>query len=265
MTRTLRMLAARLHDERGMALVLAIGIVEHPRDRGRLARPLQHLERAPRVPFAHGRARVQPRADRHREGGRPDRRCRRHRRRRRRRSRRPGDLHQPFGHGRRRRRSAAASRRSGTRSCGTTARARSTSPRGPFYIPELRWHVTSTSTVPNPAVPGGTMTRQLQSDVLLAPERHQEPASEAWRYIYSKRDDGDPPWRRRAIRAGGLRHHAAEQPERRRLVLRHRRPLPGEQQPDHRQGGPDPDRGDRARLDLQRLAAGLGRHVRESD
>jgi hypothetical protein len=64
-----------------------------------------------------------------------------------------------------------------------------TAPLPANYIGRLRWHVTSTSTAPNPAVPGGSLTRQLQADVRLTPDRRQPTASEAWRFIYSKRDD----------------------------------------------------------------------------
>lgn len=62
----------------------------------------------------------------------------------------------------------------------------------PYYIPNLRWHVTTTSTVPNPAgTAGATITRRLESDVRLVPAKEQPVDSDAWRYIYSKADDGD--------------------------------------------------------------------------
>jgi hypothetical protein len=61
-------------------------------------------------------------------------------------------------------------------------------PLPPNYLGKLRWHVTSTATVPNPAA-SGTMTRTLQADVRLTPQKDQTPASEAWRFIYSKKPD----------------------------------------------------------------------------
>jgi hypothetical protein len=65
----------------------------------------------------------------------------------------------------------------------------------PYYIPNLRWHVVSTSTVPNPAAAQGTtITRRLESDVRLVPAKEQPVNSDAWRYIYSKKELGDPPW-----------------------------------------------------------------------
>jgi hypothetical protein len=65
----------------------------------------------------------------------------------------------------------------------------------PYYIPNLRWHVVSTSTVPNPAASGSTITRRLESDVRLVPAKEQPVNSDAWRYIYSKANDNDAPWR----------------------------------------------------------------------
>jgi hypothetical protein len=64
----------------------------------------------------------------------------------------------------------------------------------PYYIPKLRWHIVSTSTVPNPAAPGATVTRRLESDLVLVPAKEQPVNSDAWRYIYSKADDNDLPW-----------------------------------------------------------------------
>jgi hypothetical protein len=65
----------------------------------------------------------------------------------------------------------------------------------PYYIPNLRWHLTATSTVPNPAgTAGSTLTRQIQSDVRLVPDKEQPVDSDAWRYIYSKADNDRPPW-----------------------------------------------------------------------
>jgi hypothetical protein len=65
----------------------------------------------------------------------------------------------------------------------------------PFYIPNLRWHVVSTSTVPNPAAASGaTITRRLEADVRLVPAKVQPVNSAAWRYIYSKKPPGAAPW-----------------------------------------------------------------------
>jgi hypothetical protein len=65
----------------------------------------------------------------------------------------------------------------------------------PYYLPNLRWHLTATSTVPNPAgTAGSTLTRQIQSDVRLVPAKEQPVDSAAWRYIYSKHDNGTLPW-----------------------------------------------------------------------
>ena len=65
-------------------------------------------------------------------------------------------------------------------------------PGSPYYIPKLRWHVTSTSTMPDPSTGAGdTITRTLQADIQLTPVRTQDVDSEAWRYVYSKADDGD--------------------------------------------------------------------------
>jgi hypothetical protein len=62
-------------------------------------------------------------------------------------------------------------------------------PGSPYYIPKLRWHVVSTSTVPNPAA-SGTMSRRLQADIQLTPTKYQPVNSESWRFIYSKSDAG---------------------------------------------------------------------------
>jgi hypothetical protein len=65
----------------------------------------------------------------------------------------------------------------------------------PYYLPNLRWHVVSTSTVPNPAATSGaTITRRLESDVRLVPAKEQPVNSAAWRYIYSKVNDGELPF-----------------------------------------------------------------------
>ena len=265
MTRILRTLAARLRDERGMALVMALGISMRAGDRGSVARPLQRHERASRDALALGPPRLQHRADRA------------SRTRSRRSPRRPTPTATAL--------STTTTRRS-SRRCRPRARRRRSAageqvvwdaqlwddrpnpsvlyvPSGnPYYIPNLRWHVVSTSTVPNPAAPGATITRRLESDVLLVPgEGAAGQLRRVALHLLEGRRRQLPVERARHIRPGGLRHHPAEQPERRRLLLRHRRPLPGEQQPDHRQRRADPDRRDRARLGLQRLAAGVGRHA----
>lgn len=65
-------------------------------------------------------------------------------------------------------------------------------PGSPYYLPKLRWHVTANSTMPDPSTGAGdTITRQLQADIQLTPVRTQDVDSEAWRYVYSKEDDGD--------------------------------------------------------------------------
>jgi hypothetical protein len=59
-------------------------------------------------------------------------------------------------------------------------------------FPEYRWRITSISTLANPSSPGGTITRTLTADVPLVPRVDQDPNSDAWHYIYSRANDGDP-------------------------------------------------------------------------
>jgi Flp pilus assembly protein TadG len=59
-----------------------------------------------------------------------------------------------------------------------------------FYIPNLRWRIASTSVVPNPSGPG-TLTRTVTADVRLKPETLQTRDEETWEYVYSWKT-GDP-------------------------------------------------------------------------
>jgi len=58
----------------------------------------------------------------------------------------------------------------------------------PYYT----WRLTATATMPNPTSPGHTLTRTLSADLPLAPNLSQVPNTDAWRYIYSRSNDGDP-------------------------------------------------------------------------
>lgn len=53
------------------------------------------------------------------------------------------------------------------------------------------WRLTATGTVPNPAA-GGTLSRTVKADVKLKPTTTQAINSEAWNYVYSKKNDNDP-------------------------------------------------------------------------
>ena len=114
---------------------------------------------------------------------------------------------------------------------------------------------------PNPAAPGDHHAA-ADGRPELRPRTTQTVNSDAWRYVYSKKTE-------RPGRPGDetrLQHHVRTT-RRRRLVLRHRRPLPGEQQPDHRTGDGDrPVERDRAwAADHEPFATSLGRLRHEPD
>lgn len=58
----------------------------------------------------------------------------------------------------------------------------------PYYT----WRLSATATMSDPSSPGHTLTRTLSADLPLAPNLSQIPNTEAWRYIYSRANDGDP-------------------------------------------------------------------------
>lgn len=59
-----------------------------------------------------------------------------------------------------------------------------------YYIPSLRWRIASTAVVPNPSGPG-TITRTVTADVRLRPETLQLRDEETWEYVYAWKT-GDP-------------------------------------------------------------------------
>ena len=65
-------------------------------------------------------------------------------------------------------------------------------PGGPATrIPQLRWHLTSSATLRNPAGPGN-LQQTVTADILLRPQLGQTNFSQAWKYVYSRQDDGNP-------------------------------------------------------------------------
>src|SRR5262245_26054970 len=60
------------------------------------------------------------------------------------------------------------------------------------YIPKLRWALTSQSVVPNPNG-SGTITRTVTADVQLRPEKLITRDDPSWSYVYSWKT-GDPAW-----------------------------------------------------------------------
>ena len=58
-------------------------------------------------------------------------------------------------------------------------------------IPQLRWHLTSSATLRNPAAPGN-LTQTIDADIRLRPQLGQTIFSQAWKYVYSRQDDGNP-------------------------------------------------------------------------
>lgn len=58
------------------------------------------------------------------------------------------------------------------------------------YFPILRWRLTSSAVTPNPNGPG-TISRTVTADVRLTPETTQDVNTDAWKYIYSK-EANDP-------------------------------------------------------------------------
>jgi Tfp pilus assembly protein PilX len=58
--------------------------------------------------------------------------------------------------------------------------------------PYYNWRLTATATMPNPTKPGATMTRTLSADLPLVPDISQVPNTTTWKYIYSRSNDSDP-------------------------------------------------------------------------
>ena len=58
----------------------------------------------------------------------------------------------------------------------------------PYYT----WRLTAVATMPNPTAPGQSLTRTLSADLPLVPNVSQVPNTDAWRYVYSRSNDGDP-------------------------------------------------------------------------
>src|ERR671919_251121 len=58
-------------------------------------------------------------------------------------------------------------------------------------IPKYRWRITSIASVPNPAG-GAAVSRTITADIKLAPDFFQTPNTDVWRYIYSRANDGKP-------------------------------------------------------------------------
>jgi Tfp pilus assembly protein PilX len=58
--------------------------------------------------------------------------------------------------------------------------------------PSYVWRFTSTSSLSDPSNPGGTITRTVTADVALRPETQINPNTDAWRYVYSRANDNDP-------------------------------------------------------------------------
>lgn len=56
----------------------------------------------------------------------------------------------------------------------------------------FRWHVTSTASLPDPSSAGQNVTRTVEADVYLRPRYDQVPNTDTWKYVYSKASDGDP-------------------------------------------------------------------------
>jgi Tfp pilus assembly protein PilX len=61
----------------------------------------------------------------------------------------------------------------------------------PVSIPKYRWRITSTATVPNPAG-GAAISKTITADIKLNPEYWQTPNTDVWKYIYSRANDNDP-------------------------------------------------------------------------
>ena len=59
------------------------------------------------------------------------------------------------------------------------------------YIPRLRWHLTANATARSPAAIAN-LQRTLSADVRLTPKVTQTAFSDAWRYVYSRQNDGNP-------------------------------------------------------------------------
>jgi hypothetical protein len=65
-------------------------------------------------------------------------------------------------------------------------------PGGPVNrVPRLRWHLNSSATIRNPAA-AGNLQQTISADILLRPELGQQVFSQAWKYVYSRQDDGNP-------------------------------------------------------------------------
>ena len=58
-------------------------------------------------------------------------------------------------------------------------------------MPRLRWHLDSSATIRNPAAPGN-LQQAISADILLRPQLGQTIFSQAWKYVYSRQDDGNP-------------------------------------------------------------------------
>jgi hypothetical protein len=58
--------------------------------------------------------------------------------------------------------------------------------------PSFVWRFTSTASLADPSNPGGTIERTVTADVALRPDTQILPNSDKWRYIYSRANDNDP-------------------------------------------------------------------------
>jgi Tfp pilus assembly protein PilX len=54
------------------------------------------------------------------------------------------------------------------------------------------WHLSATATMADPANAGQTLRRTVSADLPLKPHRVQLPNTDTWRYVYSRANDGDP-------------------------------------------------------------------------
>jgi hypothetical protein len=59
------------------------------------------------------------------------------------------------------------------------------------YIPRLRWHLRALATARSPAAIAN-LQRTVSADVRLNPKVTQTSFSDAWRYVYSRQNDGNP-------------------------------------------------------------------------
>jgi Flp pilus assembly protein TadG len=58
--------------------------------------------------------------------------------------------------------------------------------------PSFTWRLTATATMPDPTNPGNTLSRTLSADLPLTPHVQQVTGTQAWNYIYSRGNDGNP-------------------------------------------------------------------------